>query len=53
MSRTFVVTTEGQNRLGLCELCERYVNDQRFSHIWRVGAPATRCIPIPVLSHLL
>jgi len=29
--RTFVVTTEGQNRLGLRELCERYVNDQWFA----------------------
>ncbi len=29
--RTFVVTTEGQNRLGPRELCERYVNDQWFA----------------------
>jgi hypothetical protein len=29
--RTFVVTTEGQDRLGLRELCERYVNDQWFA----------------------
>jgi len=26
--RTFTVTTEGENRLGLRELCERYCNDQ-------------------------
>ena len=26
--KIFTVTTEGQNRLGLRELCERYVNDQ-------------------------
>jgi hypothetical protein len=31
MSRTFKVTTEGQNRLGLRELCEQYVNDQWFA----------------------
>jgi hypothetical protein len=24
----FKVTTEGQNRLGLAELCERFANDQ-------------------------
>ena len=29
--RTYIVTTEGQNRLGLRELCERYVNDQWFA----------------------
>ena len=29
--RQFVVTTEGQNRLGLRELCEQYVNDQWFA----------------------
>ena len=29
--RQFVVTTEGQNRLGVRELCERYVNDQWFA----------------------
>jgi hypothetical protein len=29
--RTFVVTTEGQNRLSLRELCEQYVNDQWFA----------------------
>jgi hypothetical protein len=29
--RQFVVTTEGENRLGLRELCERYVNDQWFA----------------------
>ena len=29
--RTFVVSTEGHNRLGLRELCERYVNDQWFA----------------------
>ena len=28
---TVVVATEGQNRLGLRELCERYVNDQWFA----------------------
>jgi len=26
--RTFTVTTEGQNRLGLRELCQRYVDEQ-------------------------
>ena len=26
--RRFIVTTEGQNRLGLRELCERYANEQ-------------------------
>ena len=26
--RTFTVTTEGANRLGLRELCQRYVDDQ-------------------------
>lgn len=32
VSNAFVVTTtEGQNRLGLRELCERYVNDQWFA----------------------
>lgn len=29
--RTFVVTTDGRDRLGLRELCERYVNDQWFA----------------------
>jgi len=29
--RQFTVTTEGENRLGLRELCERYVNDQWFA----------------------
>ena len=29
--REFTVTTEGENRLGLRELCERYVNDQWFA----------------------
>ena len=26
--RTFTVSTEGQNRLGLRELCQRYVDEQ-------------------------
>jgi hypothetical protein len=26
--RTLVVSTEGQNRLGLCELSQRYVDEQ-------------------------
>jgi hypothetical protein len=26
--RTFTAATEGSNRLGLCELLERYANDQ-------------------------
>lgn len=26
--RRFVVTTEGQNRLGLREICEQFANDQ-------------------------
>jgi len=26
--RTFTVTTEGENRLGLREVCQRYVDDQ-------------------------
>ena len=26
--KTFTFTTEGQNRLGLRELCQRYVDDQ-------------------------
>ena len=26
--RRFIVRTEGQNRLGLRELCEQYANDQ-------------------------
>jgi hypothetical protein len=26
--RTFTITTEGQNRLGLRELCQRYVDGQ-------------------------
>ena len=26
--RQFTVTTEGQNRLGLCELCEAWCNEQ-------------------------
>ena len=26
--RNFTVTTEGQNKLGLREVCERYVNEQ-------------------------
>jgi hypothetical protein len=29
--RQFIVTTEGQNRLGLRELYERYINDQWFA----------------------
>jgi len=29
--RAFTVATEGENRLGLRELCERYVNDQWFA----------------------
>jgi hypothetical protein len=29
--RTLVVTTEGQNRLGLRVLCEQHVNDQWFA----------------------
>jgi hypothetical protein len=28
---TLVVTTEGQNRLGLRELCQRYVDEQWFA----------------------
>ena len=31
LMRTFTVTTEGENRLGLRELCEQYVNDQWFA----------------------
>ena len=26
--RTFTVTTDGENRLGLREVCQRYVDDQ-------------------------
>ena len=29
--RVFCVSTEGQNRLGLRELCERYVNEQWYA----------------------
>jgi len=40
--KTFTVTTEGQNRLGLRELCQRYVDEQRPpTHMKYEGAAKT------------